>query len=477
MRRGSTHGRGAWRRCVQASLIGCVALFFILLGPGIVHAGSGPDWPTYQNEIGRSGNNSAETVISPTSAPHLKLHWIHTAASSISVQPVVANNTVYWGSWDNGEEHATDFNNNRLWTYGTGVTTDQSCVPTTAGIASTSTIATVSINGTPTSVDFFGGGTAAMYALNATTGKLIWRTSLGSAPSHFIWSSPAVYNGSVYIGISSFGDCPLVQGQEVQLNASTGAIQHIFNTVPTGCIGPGIWGSASIDPSGNGGQGAVYVTTGNPGSCSTSEPYAYSIIELSASNVSTVLGSWQIPASQQLTDTDFGTTPTLFTANGTNMVGAVNKNGYYYALKRDALSAGPVWEDKVGNGGDCPQCGTGNISPSSWDGSTLYIASGNTTINGTNCQGSLRAVNPATGSYIWQHCFGNGPVLGPVATANGVIAASQGQYLMVLNASSGATLFRYQDTNSGSLFYGGPSISHGIIYVGNMDGRLYAIGT
>jgi outer membrane protein assembly factor BamB len=58
-----------------------------------------------------------------------------------------------------------------------------------------------------------------------------------------------------------------------------------------------------------------------------------------------------------------------------------------------------------------------------------------------------------------------------------VVVAAQGQYIIVLNASSGATLFRFQDTNSGSLFYGGPTISHGIIYAGNMDGRLYAIGT
>ncbi len=477
MKFGDISGHRALRQWTLRIAIGCIALFAILLSPAIAYAGSGPDWPTFQNDNGRSGDNTAETVISPSTAPNLKLHWTHTAAGSIFTQPVVANSLVYWGSWDNGTEHTTNFSNSRVWTLNTGNTTDNSCTPTTAGIASTSTVATVTINGTPTSVDFFGGGTATMYAVNALNGQTIWHTSLGSSPSHFIWSSPAVFNGSVYIGVSSFGDCPLVQGQEVQLNAATGAIQHTFNAVPNGCTGAGIWGSEAIDPSANGGQGAVYVTTGNSGNCSSSEPFSFAIVELSAANISTVLGSWQVPSSQRVSDSDFGGTPTLFTANGTNMVGVVNKNGIFYAFKRDSLGSGPVWQTRVGNGGDCPQCGSGNISPAAWDGSTLYEGSGNITINGKSCKGSVDAINPTNGSFIWRHCMQDGPVLGAIAIANGVVAASQGRYLMVLNASSGSTLFRFEDTNSGSLFYGGPSISHGLIFVGNMDGRLYAIGT
>ncbi len=43
------------------------------------------------------------------------------------------------------------------------------------------------------------------------------RENLGDPVRHkarlLIWSSPAVYNGSVYIGLSSRGDCPLVRGE------------------------------------------------------------------------------------------------------------------------------------------------------------------------------------------------------------------------------------------------------------------------
>src|SRR5215831_18774617 len=67
------------------------------------------DWPMYLAGPGRSGYNSAETVINKTSAPNLKLHWQYHSGGNISTQPVVVKGVIYWGSWD-GYEHATDLN-------------------------------------------------------------------------------------------------------------------------------------------------------------------------------------------------------------------------------------------------------------------------------------------------------------------------------------------------------------------------------
>ena len=156
------------------------------------------------------------------------------------------------------------------------------------------------------------------------------------------------------------------------------------------------------------------------------------------------------------------------------MVGVGNKNGIYYAFNRNQIHQGPIWEDAVAISGDCPQCGTGTISPSAFDGQTLYVAGGNTTINGASCAGGLRAVNPANGSYIWEHCMTGGPILSAVSVVPGVVAITEGTYLIVVDAKSSNTLFRYDDTGSGSLFYGSPSISNGVLYVGNMDNHLYA---
>ncbi len=327
-------------------------------------------------------------------------------------------------------------------------------------------------------MDFVGGGDASFYALNANTGAIIWKTSLGTSPAHFIWSSPAFYNGSIYIGLASLGDCPLVQGKLFKLSATTGAIQNTFNVVPGGCTGGGVWGSPTIDSS----DGSVYFATGNPGSCSSKEPYTTSLVKVKASNLS-YIDSWQVPQNQQVSDGDFGATPTLFSAviGGVtrSLVGVVNKNGIYYTLDRTAISHGYLWSAKIATiGGGCgPDCGDGSISSSAWTGSTLYLAGGQTTIGGASCKGSLRAVNPATGKFIWEHCMKHGPVVGAVTMVPGVAVVGEGNTFVVVAASDGHTLFTLADTNSNSHFYGPASISNGILYIGDFDGFLYAFGT
>jgi polyvinyl alcohol dehydrogenase (cytochrome) len=450
-------------------LIGAAFLTPMLLGVRATSSErftSAGDWPTYGYDNARDNFNAAETIITPSTAPLLKQKWGHTGANGISDELAVVGGIVYWGSWD-GFVHASNASNGaRVWTTFIGQTTDSACNPPRVGVASSPTV--VSVNGQLEV--FVGGGNASFYALNASTGSILWHTSLGSSPSAFIWDSPAVFNGSVYIGTSSFGDCPLVQSKFYQLNAATGAIQNTFNIVPSGCNGGGLWGSPTIDAS----AGHIFMATGNTGSCSGSEPSTFALVELNASNLGFV-SQFQLPSNQTPGDSDFGSTPTLFTTStGTAMVGVANKNGTYYAFDRNNIAAGQVWKVQVANGGDCPQCGSGSISPSAWDGHNLYIGGGSTTISGS-CKGSVRKVNPDDGSPIWQHCMSAGPVLGPVtATASGVVAASQGNTVIVMNASTGATVARLHDNLIGSLLYGGPSISNGVLFVGNIDGNIYA---
>lgn len=467
------------RRTVASSIAVLLALICVLsltlAGSLTVQATSDPDWPMYGFTLARTGANRADSVTAANAAS-LKLHWTYHAAGSIFSQPVVSNGLglVVWGSWD-GFEHATRITTGAtVWATNLGSTVDTSCNPPRVGVASTATIGTIGTIGT-TPVVFVGGGNARFYALNATSGSVIWSTALGSSPSHFLWSSPAVYHGSIYIGNASFGDCPLVQGQLVQLNASTGAIQHVFNVVPNGCTGGGVWGSPTVDTA----AGYVYFATGNPGSCSS--PYTEAVIKVSAANISSAVDSWQVRGSDRA-DLDFGSTPTLFTAtiNGVShkMLGIGNKDGVYYALDRNALSQGARWRANIAHAGSCPQCDSGTISPSAWDGTRLYVAGGSTTIHGVSCVGSLAALSPSTGSVIWQRCLTSGPVLGAVSVAGslGVAFLGQGTYVMGIRTADGATLFQYQDTASGSNFWGSPSISNGMVYTGNQDGNLYAFG-
>ncbi len=430
---------------------------------------SGPTPPTqvgtYRGDLGRSGYYPGETALTVSNVAGLKQHWVAKGGSGSFAQPIVANNLVYWGDW-NGLEHATTLSGTDAWTYPTGTNTDAACQPPEAGISGTATVGQMG----GTSIVYVPGGDDNMYALNAQTGALIWKTSLGTRPAWYLWSSPILFNGSLYEGIASFGDCPLVQGQLVQLNAATGAIQHAANLVPNGCVGAGVWTSPTVDPS----DGSIYVTTGTPASCANpGQNLAPAIVKLRASDLS-ILSSWTVPTSlQTFGDEDFGSTPTLFTAtiNGVQrpLVGALNKDGLYFAWDRSNLAAGPVWQSTIADPSGSPR----SILTAAWDGKYLYVGGGSAIINGAGCYGNLSALDPATGAFIWRSCqdfMTAGITEVPGMIIEGVGAGGQVKFL---NTANGATVFT---ANTGSMVQGEVTVSNGIVYAPQANGNLMALG-
>lgn len=434
--------------------------------------------PTYLGDNARDGFNSNETMLNALTAPGLQKLWQYPSVQGIgpiSVQPTLVNQTLYWGSW-NGYEHATTLTGQQLWQTYLGKTAGL-CNPPSAGPSGTATVATVTINGQSTSVLFVPGGDTNFYALNTATGAIIWKTSLGTPPNYRIWAGAAVYNGYVYVGVSSWGDCPLVQGALYQLNAMTGAIVNTLYTVPNGCVGAGIWDQPAIDEANN----ILYVTTGTLTSCSVGhESLAYAILKVNATTL-TLLASWQLPGTDQIPDSDFGSTPTLFNAtiNGTvhQMVGALNKNGYYYALDRNNWPTAPknyVWKAHIASPGPNSKS---SISSSAYDGTYLHVEGSTTTINGQACGGGVRALDPATGNFIWQYCA-SGQAVGGVTVTPQVVIAEAGTTVLVLNSQTGALLWSFDDgaIYKNSWFWGTATVYNGVIYTGNRDGILYAFG-
>jgi outer membrane protein assembly factor BamB len=437
----------------------------------ITTASSG--WTTYLQGNDRTGFTS-DSGFNPTSVQNLHLAWqtSDTAPNhGVFPQPVVSNGLVYWGSND-GFERATTTSGNLVWQTNLGRTVTPSCSdPSAFGISSTPTITTDVPVGGATSVLYVAGGNSKLYALNAATGAVLWSYDVGGNPNTFLWDSPLVYGNSVYIGVSSFGDCPLVQGQFLQLNRVTGALQNTFNLVPNGCTGGGVWSSPTLDAA----AGTIYFTTGTPSPDCPSTPGGPSMYELRASDLSLV-GSWTIPAAQQTFDADFGATPTLFNGviggQSVPLVGAINKNGIFYAFKRDAVTSGPVWQTRIANGGADPNSGNGPIAPAAFDGTTLYVGGDRT--NG--CTGTVNALNPSTGAFIWQHCFTDGGfVEGAVTvTSGGVVAVGEGSNIALVSAATGASLFTYAAVGP---FIGAASIVGNTLYQGDMSGNLYALTT
>jgi hypothetical protein len=202
---------------------------------------------------------------------------------------------------------------------------------------------------------------------------------------------------------------------------------------------------------------------------------AVALVAVRASDLSFV-SSWQVPASQQGIDSDFGSTATLFAATINSvlhqMVGLLNKNGIYYAFDRSSISSGPLWQVQLAAPATNME---NNVSSSAWDSSQLYISAASTTINGSSCAGSIRALNPASGAFNWEDCL-SADVLGPVTAEPGEAEVGTGTSFILVDTQTGAQLFSFQDTGTGSQFMGPGSIASGVLYHGNTDGYLYAFG-
>lgn len=326
-----------------------------------------------------------------------------------------------------------------LWQRSLGYVTGTTCGP--LGIVATATVEPAPGGGALTV--YVAGGDGYLYALDAATGAVDWKSVIAipstTVNDYYDWSSPTVVNGNIYVGVASNCDSPLVAAGLKEYSQATGALENFYHTYPGHTAQPSIWSSAAVDPAGQ----HVFVTTGNgPGGDSVS------VVRLSASTLAKQ-DAWQVPTTAHGPDSDFGGSPTLFTATiggvSTPMVGACNKNGVYYAWRQGDLAAGPVWTNVIGapyTSG--PQCDAAAI----WDGTHLYIAGNQTTINGVTVPGSIQMVNPATGAPIWQRGLVGPPIGSPTMDGAGVIGVTQygsgttakSYALVLIDAATGAVL-------------------------------------
>jgi len=308
---------------------------------------------------------------------------------------------------------------------------------------------------------YVGGGDGNWYVLNATTGAVEWKVPVGNpADGYYNWASPLLYDGSAYIGVSSFCDHPLVPGGLLQVNLSTHLVQHRFNTTTFGVLGSSVWGSPSVDAATN----TVYFATGNNYPHEAGE-FSDSVVAVNASNVSNLVSSWTIPAAQQVPDGDFGSSATLFeTSTGTAMMGALDKNGYFYAFNAADLAAGPVWDYKVTTGQ--------SVGSAAFAQGLVFVAAGTADYHGVRSAGAAWAFNPDNGAVVWEQPLWGKSVSAP-AYANGFVLVDGGHHVFVLNATTGAKL---KELACHSTFYSPPAIAHGRIFVGCTSGQEFAFG-
>ncbi len=419
----------------------------------VVFAADTSDWPTYLGEVSRNSNNFAQTTLSPADVANLTQLWSASTGYG-QTEPVESQGVVYDGGI-NGNEYAINATTGKvLWTTYIGQVTQPNCDPKPTGITSSATVfdGVVYVGGGNTTGNLTN-GTANWFALDAATGKIDWQLPIGYAnQGYYNWASPLIADGNAYIGVSSRCDEPLVWAGLLQVSLTTHHVIGFFNTtVGNSYRGASIWGSPSFDAANN----TIYVATGNPLKNHTTD-WSESVIAINATTLAP-LGSWQVPQAQVIKDSDFGTTPGYFhLPDGMSMVTAINKNGYYYAFNASNLTAGPVWEQKISYT-EYPA----NVDPAAWGGGLVYIGSSDSNINGKNYSASIRAIDPTNGSINWIRGLSSGVIYGAPVYSNGVLAVASGPKLDVFNAANGDLLWNWSCSSS---FNSAPSIANGRLY-------------
>jgi len=456
---------------------GLLSVATVALGPKA--AAQTSDWPAYLHDTAHSSYNQQATAITTTNAGSLVQNWTFTdrpptqtgqPAVGFNASPTIYNGVVYLGS-NTGQFYAlNESNGSVLWHRLLGYVKTNTC--RAQGVVSTAAVATDPVSGTL--MVYVGGGNGFLYALNASNGQIVWKklvVKVGTTENDgFAWSSPLLLNGVIYMGVSSQCDHPLIRGGIKSYDMHTGTPLHVYFTTPKNTIGASVWTSPTSD--GN----FIWLNDGN-GDFGD----AFSMMRLTPDLVFQT--KWTI-LDVQGTDLDWGSSPTLFQATlsgiPTQMVGANEKSGVFYAFNALSLEAGPVWTRQIGTTGMLGAIGTCLAAPI-WDAvhSQLFVGSNQTTIQSQTFAGSMRSLDPATGDVIWETGLTAGPVMGtPTLNGAGVLAAGTyglanptGNAVYLLDASNGNILTSFPET---SPVFSQPVFANNYLFIATSAGVLLA---
>ena len=190
--------------------------------------------------------------------------WVVTTGGDVSATPAVDNEKVYFPDWA-GNLYAVD--------KGSGGVVWQKKILDYTGIPGDRARATPAFTDSTLVIGNQGpfGGGGAIIAINKANGALLWKTQLESHPSAIITQSATIFDGVVYVGVSSLEEaiaafvpgyiCCSFRGSMAALDLATGKILWKTYLTPSADFpGNAVWGSSpAIDTK----RRSVYIGTGN----------------------------------------------------------------------------------------------------------------------------------------------------------------------------------------------------------------------
>lgn len=444
------------------------------------HAATAVDWPMYGYDNARTGYNPNETTIGVGNAGSLHELWSFDLGAVTIMQPAYAAGVlvgglpvdlVYIGS-EHGDLYALNASTGALvWHRNLG-SQNTGCGDMPDDIFGVSGAPTIDRAGNRLYVV---GGDGRTYALDLSTGATVqgWPVAVTQDPTHeHTYGGVQLLGGKLYAEIASYCDITPYHGKVVEIDVATHKRVGVW--FPAGKVvnGGGMWGPGGVaaDPA----TGDVFAATGN--ALTNPESYRLSehVVELSSSMQ--VLGA-NYPG---LTggDVDFGATPILFQAPGCPaQVAAKNKSGVLVVYTRGSISNGPTQRLQVANVGDWQFNGI-----PAWDPVTnmLYIGNSSDSNVGTYLHGmvALKVQSECTLALAWQATVGpNFASVSPPTAANGVVyyGDGYGNQEFAFDAATGAQLWDSGTTISGGL-YAAPMVVNGKLFVGSWDHSFYAFG-
>ena len=464
------------------------------------------DWNGWGNGI-ENTRFAKNGGLSAGDLPKLTLKWAfgYADVTSARAQPALVGNRLFIAS-DRGDVHALNLATGcAYWSFRAEAT-----VRTALLVAPYRTAA----GGNGWAV-FFGDLKANAYAVDATSGRLVWMRKVDEHPYAAITGTLVYHGGRVFVPVQGLNEevqggrpqyeCCTFRGSVASLDAGSGKIIWKTYTVGEkqsrgtnaagkpqwGPAGGGVWSAPTVDVR----RGLVYVGTGN-GYADPAQPMTDAVVALDLAsgkvrwfrqliqNDTWALGCRaKNPDNPNCPDTlgpdfDFSASAALVKAGGRDLLVLPQKSGMAYALDPDKQGA-PVWQFRFG-----PGSGRGGQWGGATDGRQAYFAANG---NGPSA-GGIVAVDLLNGERAWQRpaepllcgkpsreCSG---AQGAAVTAlpGAVLSGSQDGGIRAYAAEDGKLLWQF-DTNrefatvngvkarGGSMDGSGPIIAGGLLFV------------